>query len=109
MLAESNMKRCKSDDKKLLAITDEQSSEMEEETKEIAKLTLAKTDDATSIEKSKEEEPSVETSKVLQFLQAFERLRELTENDVDEAVQLINKYGKIFNAFLVFILLNQIS
>ncbi|EFO20755.2 hypothetical protein LOAG_07736 [Loa loa] len=99
MLAKSKVKQCKSDDKIVTVRSEQRTNEMEEETKIVGKRRLIKVDEAALVENEKmtSKEASIgETLEVLQFLKDFERLQELTLDDADEAVQLINKHDFVY-------------
>ncbi|VDM91583.1 unnamed protein product [Onchocerca ochengi] len=106
-LIESKMKQYKLDDEKTK--TEQQSIEMENEIEGIAELTLTKRNEAILLEKMESKEtPSVETSKVLQFLKDFQQLQMLTVNDVDKAVKLINEHGKTLMSNFISVKSNQL-
>ncbi|VDN07075.1 unnamed protein product [Thelazia callipaeda] len=84
-----SMKEVKLDDNEAM-----DTSEQGPDENKIVKRTLAKKKRAVLKEQKKNSEaPTIETSKVLQFLDGFKCLQQLSVDEVDKAVALIMKHG----------------
>lgn len=68
----------------------------------LAKLKLEKKKRKALLETMKSRDaPTAETSKVLQFLEAYGLLKKLTVSDVDKAVGLIKEHGEFTPVLLL--------